>query len=197
MESNSNSSQSRSGRLEGKTAIVTGAARYSAGSKSRKIGCSGIGFETAVLFVAEGAQVALADIDGSAGQAALARLEAQYPQHQKSHRAIFLQCDVSSDESVASMIQQAERHFGRINVLFNNAGIMHTGDGDSQATSDKIWDLTMNVNAKSVFYCCRHGIPALRRAGGGSVINTASFVAKMGAATPQIACKTSVTLYSP
>jgi NAD(P)-dependent dehydrogenase (short-subunit alcohol dehydrogenase family) len=72
-------------------------------------------------------------------------------------------------------------------VLFNNAGIMHAKDDDAVATSEEIWDLTLEVNAKSVFLGCKYGIPALRRAGGGSVINTASFVARVGAATPQIA----------
>jgi NAD(P)-dependent dehydrogenase (short-subunit alcohol dehydrogenase family) len=72
-------------------------------------------------------------------------------------------------------------------VLFNNAGIMHGRDDDAVSTDEAIWDLTMNVNAKGVFLGCKYGIPALRRAGGGSIINTASFVAILGAATPQIA----------
>jgi NAD(P)-dependent dehydrogenase (short-subunit alcohol dehydrogenase family) len=85
------------------------------------------------------------------------------------------------------MVAAAEREFGRLNVLFNNAGIMHAKDDDAIATDESVWDLTLDVNAKGVFLGCKHGIPALRRAGGGSVINTASFVARMGAATPQIA----------
>jgi NAD(P)-dependent dehydrogenase (short-subunit alcohol dehydrogenase family) len=72
-------------------------------------------------------------------------------------------------------------------VLFNNAGIMHSRDDDAVSTEEEVWDLTMNVNAKGVFLGCKYGIPALRRAKGGSIINTASFVALMGAATPQIA----------
>jgi NAD(P)-dependent dehydrogenase (short-subunit alcohol dehydrogenase family) len=76
---------------------------------------------------------------------------------------------------------------GKLNVLFNNAGIMHSQDDDAISTDEKIWDLTMNINAKGVFFGCKYGIPALRRAGGGSIINTASFVALVGAATPQIA----------
>jgi NAD(P)-dependent dehydrogenase (short-subunit alcohol dehydrogenase family) len=71
--------------------------------------------------------------------------------------------------------------------LFNNAGIMHSKDDDALTTDEAIWDLTMNINAKGVFFGCKYGIPALRRAGGGSIINTASFVALLGAATPQIA----------
>ena len=85
------------------------------------------------------------------------------------------------------MIQVAEREFGQLNVLFNNAGIMHSDDGNAESTSNDVWELTMSINLKGVFLGCKYGIPALRRAGGGSVINTASFVAIMGAATPQIA----------
>ena len=85
------------------------------------------------------------------------------------------------------MVAAAEQRFGKLNVLLNNAGIMHSNDDDAVSTDEKIWDLTMNINAKGVFFGCKYGIPALRRAGGGSIINTASFVAVLGAATPQIA----------
>jgi NAD(P)-dependent dehydrogenase (short-subunit alcohol dehydrogenase family) len=85
------------------------------------------------------------------------------------------------------MVAEAERRFGRLNVVFNNAGIMHGKDDDAVATDEAVWDLTLDINAKGVFLGCKYAIPALRRAGGGSVINTASFVARMGAATPQIA----------
>jgi NAD(P)-dependent dehydrogenase (short-subunit alcohol dehydrogenase family) len=85
------------------------------------------------------------------------------------------------------MVAAAEREFGKLNVLFNNAGIMHAKDDDAISTEEAVWDLTMDVNAKGVFFGCKYGIPALRHAGGGSVINTASFVARLGAATPQIA----------
>src|SRR5256884_9824075 len=85
------------------------------------------------------------------------------------------------------MIAQAEKKFGKLNVLFNNAGIMHARDDDAISTDESVWDLTLDINAKGVFLGCKFGIPALRRAGGGSIINTASFVARLGAATPQIA----------
>jgi NAD(P)-dependent dehydrogenase (short-subunit alcohol dehydrogenase family) len=85
------------------------------------------------------------------------------------------------------MVAAAERTYGRHNVLFNNAGIMLGADDDAVATAEDVWERTMAVNARGVFLGCKHGIPALRRAGGGSIINTASFVAVLGAATPQIA----------
>ncbi|MDP3983761.1 MAG: SDR family oxidoreductase, partial [Acidimicrobiia bacterium] len=80
-----------------------------------------------------------------------------------------------------------ESEFGQLDVLFNNAGIMHSADDDAISTDEEVWDLTMAVNAKGVFLGCKYGIPALRRSGGGSIINTASFVAVLGAATPQVA----------
>ncbi len=85
------------------------------------------------------------------------------------------------------MVQAAETNFGKLNVLFNNAGIMLSQDDDAINTEEAIWDLTMAVNLKGVYLGCKYGIPALRRAGGGSIINTASFVALLGAATPQLA----------
>jgi NAD(P)-dependent dehydrogenase (short-subunit alcohol dehydrogenase family) len=81
----------------------------------------------------------------------------------------------------------AEEKFGKLNIIFNNAGIMHSDDDNAMTTEESIWDLTMNINAKGVFLGCKYGIPALQRAGGGSIINTASFVAILGAATPQVA----------
>ena len=85
------------------------------------------------------------------------------------------------------MIDFAEKEFGALHILFNNAGIMHSSDDNAEETEEDVWDLTLNVNAKGVFLGCKYGLPALKRAGGGSIINTASFVALLGAATPQIA----------
>jgi NAD(P)-dependent dehydrogenase (short-subunit alcohol dehydrogenase family) len=85
------------------------------------------------------------------------------------------------------MIACAEETYGKLTCLFNNAGVMLGDDGDSEATTEEIWDLTMAINLKGVFLGCKYGIPAIKRAGGGTVINTASFVAHMGAATPQLA----------
>jgi NAD(P)-dependent dehydrogenase (short-subunit alcohol dehydrogenase family) len=102
-------------------------------------------------------------------------------------RAAYCHADVSKAADCEAMIAFAEAQLGKLDVLFNNAGIMHAQDDDAVRTEEAVWDLTMNVNAKGVFFGCKYGIPALRRAGGGSIINTASFVALMGAATPQIA----------
>jgi NAD(P)-dependent dehydrogenase (short-subunit alcohol dehydrogenase family) len=85
------------------------------------------------------------------------------------------------------MIARAESEYGYLNILFNNAGIMHSQDDDAVSTDESVWDVTMNINAKGVFFGCKYGIPALRRAGGGAIVNTASFVALLGAATPQVA----------
>jgi NAD(P)-dependent dehydrogenase (short-subunit alcohol dehydrogenase family) len=155
-------------RLDGKVALITGAG-------------GGIGRETSVLFASEGAAVACADIrEEPANETAQIINDA-------GGRAIAVRADVSLAADAEAMVRSAEDTFGALHILFNNAGIMHSDDGDSQDTSEAIWDLTMNVNAKGVFFGCKYGIPAIRRAGGGSVINTASFVAKLGAAIPQVA----------
>jgi NAD(P)-dependent dehydrogenase (short-subunit alcohol dehydrogenase family) len=85
------------------------------------------------------------------------------------------------------MVAFAEKRFGKLDVMFNNAGISHARDDDAVVTEEEVWDLTMRINLKGVFLGCKFAIPALRRAGGGSIINTASFVATLGAATPQLA----------
>jgi NAD(P)-dependent dehydrogenase (short-subunit alcohol dehydrogenase family) len=155
-------------RLDGKIALITG-------------GAAGIGRETATLFAAEGARVAVVDIDGDGATAVAAKITAAGGQ------AIGLQADVSSDSDTAAMVADTEAAFGGLHVLFNNAGIMHPDDGDAEQTPDDVWQRTIDINLKGVWLGCRHGIPAIRRSGGGSVINTASFVAIVGAATPQIA----------
>jgi NAD(P)-dependent dehydrogenase (short-subunit alcohol dehydrogenase family) len=151
-------------RLKDKVALITGAG-------------SGIGRQTALLFAKEGAAVVCVDVNETAARetASLA------------NNSIPVRADVSKARDCEQMVAAAEKQFGKLNVLFNNAGIMHSNDDDAVSTSEEVWDLTLDINAKGVFLGCKYGIPALKRAGGGSVINTASFVAKMGAATPQIA----------
>ncbi len=155
-------------RLAHKVAIITGAG-------------SGIGRESALLFAKEGACVVVSDIHHSSGEETVAMIRAA------GGEAVFVHADVSKSSDCETMVARAEAHFGRLDVLFNNAGIMHHDDGDSISTEEAIFDLTMAVNVKSILFGCKYAIPALRRAGGGSIINTASFVAHLGAATPQIA----------
>ncbi|KAJ9116733.1 hypothetical protein QFC20_000668 [Naganishia adeliensis] len=170
-------------RLAHKTAIITGAG-------------GGIGFETACLFASEGCSSILADINLEAAQKAQKRVQEKYPES----KSIAIKCDVSRESEVEACVQLALKEFGRLDIMFNNAGIMHPEDDNALNTEEKIWDLTQNINVKGVWYGCKHAIVAMRSNAtdeskglhvGGSVINTASFVGKMGAATPQIAYTTS------
>lgn len=155
-------------RLEGQVAVITGAG-------------SGIGKESALLFAQEGAAVVLADINfGDAQQVASSIAK-------NGGKATAVRADVSKAPDCEAMIAAAENEFGKLTVLFNNAGISHADDDNAMTTSEEVWDLTFAVNVKGVFLGCKYGIPALQRAGGGSIINTASFVARLGAATPQLA----------
>lgn len=155
-------------RLANKVALITG-------------GGSGIGYYSSLLFAKEGASVAVVDINDQAGQKTVQEIEAA------GGKAVYIHADVSKAADAEQMIQKAESTFGALHVLFNNAGISHVDDDDAVKTSEDVWDLTMQINVKGVFLGCKYGIPALRRAGGGSIINTASFVATLGAATPQLA----------
>jgi len=100
---------------------------------------------------------------------------------------LFIKTDVSKATDCKNMIDAAIEHYGKLDILFNNAGIMHSKDDDAVNTEEDVFDLTYSINVKGVFLGCKFGIPALRKSGGGVIINTASFVAKLGAATPQIA----------
>jgi len=151
------------GRLDGKVAVITGAA-------------GGIGREAAILFSAEGASVCVADVDPEKGEATAA----------ECREAFFQEVNVADAGSVQALYAAAAEHYGGIDILYNNAGIMPADDASVLETGDDAWQRVQDVNTKGVFLCCRHGIPYLLERGGGSVINVASFVALAGAATSQI-----------
>ena len=151
------------GRLDGKVAVITGAA-------------GGIGREAALLFSAEGARVCVADVLEEQGELTAA----------ECRDAFFAHVDVTDSESVRAMYAATVERCGGIDVLYNNAGIMPVDDASILDTEPEAWQHVQDVNVKGVFLCCKHGIPHLLERGGGSVINVASFVALVGAATSQI-----------
>jgi NAD(P)-dependent dehydrogenase (short-subunit alcohol dehydrogenase family) len=152
------------GRLDGKVVVITGAG-------------GGIGREAAQLFSEEGASVCVADVDAEQGEESAATCR----------EAFFQQVDVSDPASVEAMYAATVDRYGGVDVLYNNAGIMPADDASVLETEPDAWERVLGVNAKGVYLCCRHGIPRLLERGGGSVINVASFVALVGAATSQIA----------
>jgi NAD(P)-dependent dehydrogenase (short-subunit alcohol dehydrogenase family) len=149
-------------RLEGRVAVITGAG-------------SGIGLATVRRFAAEGAKVVCVDIDAAAGQAAADEVE-----------GLFVKADVTSEADVQAMYQAAHDAFGSIDIAFNNAGISPPDDDSILETGLDAWKRVQEVNLTSVYLCCKYVLPYMRRQGRGSIINTASFVAVMGAATSQI-----------
>ncbi|KAL8346028.1 hypothetical protein RB598_000100 [Gaeumannomyces tritici] len=159
------------GRLAGKNAIITGAA-------------GGIGLETSILFAKEGASVLMADISPEALTKAQAKVKSLVP----GARVETVKCDVSKEAEVKAMVESLDS-WGGLDVMFNNAGIMHADDADAVDTPEAIWDLTQNINVKGVWFGSKHAVLALRRhkKTKGSIINTASVVALVGAATPQLA----------
>jgi NAD(P)-dependent dehydrogenase (short-subunit alcohol dehydrogenase family) len=157
---------SRRGRLDGKVALITGAA-------------NGLGRVAAELFASEGAKVVIGDVsDGSEAVEAI---------QSRGGAASFVLLDVGDDASVRRAVEHTMATFGALTVLYNNAGISPGDDDNPTNTSDQTWQTVLDVNVTGVARCCRHGIPAMLESGGGSIINVASFVAHMGAATPQIA----------
>jgi NAD(P)-dependent dehydrogenase (short-subunit alcohol dehydrogenase family) len=150
------------GRLGGKVAVVTG-------------GGGGIGRETARLFAEEGARVCISDLADEPGQEMASEID-----------GIYVHADVTDPDDVQRMYSETAERFGGIDVLFNNAGISPSDDDSILETGLEAWERVQNVNLKSVYLCCKYGIPYLLERGGGSIINTASFVAVMGAATSQI-----------
>jgi NAD(P)-dependent dehydrogenase (short-subunit alcohol dehydrogenase family) len=151
------------GRLDGKVCVITGAG-------------GGMGRDATILFSEEGAQVCAADVNFVAAQETAAQ----------ARDAFAHQVDVADEASVKAMMDATVERYGGVDVLYNNAGISPDDDASILDTSVEAWDRVQAVNTRGVFLCCKHGIPHLLERGGGSVINVASFVAIVGAATSQI-----------
>lgn len=162
-------------RLAGKVAIITGAA-------------GGIGLETTNLFVKEGASVLMLDISEPALEKALAKIKQLNPSIKEPQFVRTKKCDVSKDADVQAAVESLD-DVGGVDVMFNNAGIMHAQDEDAISTSEKIWDLTQSINVKGVWFGSKYAVLSMRKhkKARGSIINTASMVALVGAATPQLA----------
>ncbi|GAA1812550.1 3-oxoacyl-ACP reductase [Planosporangium flavigriseum] len=150
-------------RLRDRVAVVTG-------------GGSGIGLATARRFASEGAKVVVVDLNADAGEAAAKEVGGE-----------FVACDVSVEEQVADLFAGVAERYGRVDIAFNNAGISPPDDDSILTTGLDAWERVNRVNLTSVYLCCKYAIPHMQRQGKGSIINTASFVALMGAATSQIA----------
>ena len=155
-------------RLDGKVAVITG-------------GGSGMGKIASELFAGEGAKVVLTDVNDEAGEAAAAGIVAA------GGDAAYVHADVSKESEAEAMVHAAVERFGGLHILYNNAGVMLPDDGSIDTTDERIWDITLGVNVKGVAFGCKFGVPAMIASGGGSIINVASFVAWLGAATSQTA----------
>ncbi|MCB4208310.1 3-oxoacyl-ACP reductase [Arthrobacter sp. UM1] len=149
-------------RLEGRVAVVTG-------------GASGIGLAASRRLAAEGARVVIGDLTVEQGEAVAAELD-----------GLFVKTDVTQEDQVANLFDEAKRVYGSVDIAFNNAGISPADDASILDTGIDAWRKVQEVNLTSVFYCCKHALGHMREQGRGSIINTASFVAVMGAATSQI-----------
>ncbi len=156
------------GRLDGKVALITGAA-------------SGIGRVAAERFGAEGARVVIGDVTDTEGAAAVEAIRAA------GGEAAFVHADVSDAAHAEAMVRAAVDTYGALHILYNNAGILPPDDAGTLETPESTWERVMAVNLKGVWLGCRHGIPALLDSGGGTIVNVASLVALMGSAVPQIA----------
>jgi NAD(P)-dependent dehydrogenase (short-subunit alcohol dehydrogenase family) len=152
------------GRLDGKVVVITGAG-------------GGMGRDAAILFTEEGAKVCAADVSAAAAEETVGLCPGD---------AFAFTVDVANEQQVKAMMDATAERYGGIDVLYNNAGISPDDDASILDTSVEAWQRVQDVNTKGVFLCCKHGIPHLQKRGGGSVINVASFVAILGAATSQI-----------
>ena len=156
-------------RLDGKVCFVTG-------------GASGMGRVAAAMFCGEGAKVAVADVSAEPLEAAVGEARATAC---GSGDAFGVQCDVTREQQVRGAIEATVARYGRLDVLYNNAGIMMAEDSSVVDTEEWVWDRTLGVNVKGIYLCCKYGIPEMLKSGGGSVINIASFVALVGCSVPQ------------
>ncbi len=155
-----------SGRLDGKVCLITGAG-------------SGMGRAASVKFAQEGAKIVACDLDLDAVRETVAMVEAA------GGRALAARADVSKEADVKEVVKAGVKAYGKLNVLYNNAGIFPSADHSVVDTEEAVWDKVLAVNVKGVYLVCKHGIPELLAAGGGSVINVASFVALVGCSVPQ------------
>lgn len=159
-------------RLDGKVALITGAG-------------NGMGEVASVLFAREGARIVVADWSEAGGADTVAAVTAA------GGEAAFVKVDVSRAEQAEAMVAFTMERFGALDILYNNAGIFPADDGGVTETPEPTWDRVMEVNLKGVWLGCKYGVPAMLESGGGSIVNVASFVALVGAATAQIAYTTS------
>ena len=153
-------------RLDGKVTIITG-------------GGSGMGKTAAELFAKEGAKVVVSDVSEASGEAVVAAVRAA------GGHATFVRADVSNEGQARAMVQHAVATFGRVDALYNNAGVMPEADHSVIDTDVETWDKVMAVNVRGVFLGCKYAIPQMLEQGSGSIINIASFVAILGCSVPQ------------
>ena len=153
-------------RLRGKVAVITG-------------GAAGMGRLAVRTFAGEGARVVALDVAADAGS----EIEAEVAR--AGGEALFVQTDVAREDQVRGAMRRAVERFGRLDILYNNAGIFPERDGSVVDLEERVWHQVMTVNLTGIYLCCKHAVPALLQAGGGSIINVASFVALVGCSVPQ------------